>query len=63
LLLVLFDWALIVLSSLAGSSLLVMSLTEMLALPSTVGGILIIVLAVIGIAIQANIAPRARASR
>ena len=63
LLLVLFDWALIVLSSLAGSSLLVMSLTEMLALPSTVGGILIIVLAVIGIAIQANLAPRARASR
>ena len=63
LLLVLFDWALIVLSSLAGSSLLVMSLTEMLALPSTIAGILIVVLAVIGIVIQANLAPRARTSR
>jgi hypothetical protein len=63
LLLVLFDWALIVLSSLAGSSLLVMSLTEMLGLPPTMGGILIIVLAVLGILIQANLAPRSPASR
>ena len=63
LLLVLFDWALIVLSSLAGSSLVVMSLTEMLALPSVVGGILIVVLAVIGVLIQANLAPRTRAPR
>ena len=62
LLLVLFDWALIVLSSLAGSSLIVMSLTEMLALPSVVGGILIVVLALIGVLIQANLAPRTRAS-
>jgi hypothetical protein len=60
LLLVLFDWALIVLSSLAGASLLVMSLTELFAIPSTAGGILIIVLAVIGIAIQARLAPGTR---
>jgi hypothetical protein len=63
LLLVLFDWALIVLSSLAGSSLLVMSLTELLALPPPVGGLLIIVLAVLGIVIQASLAPRTRPDR
>jgi hypothetical protein len=62
LLIVLFDWALIVLSSLAGSSLLVTGLTEMLALPSSIAGILILALAVIGVLIQANLGPRARAS-
>jgi len=63
LLLALFDWALIALSSLAGASLIVMSVERLLDLPPMAGGLLVIVLAAIGIVIQANLARPGRPSR
>jgi hypothetical protein len=53
LLLVLFDWTLIVLSSLAGASLIVMSAERLLQMPPIAGTVIVLVLAAIGALIQA----------
>ena len=63
LVLAVFDWALIGLSSLAGASLIVMSVERLLELPPMAGGALVIVLAAIGILIQANLLRPARPTR
>src|SRR5688500_2902220 len=54
LVLFLFDWAIITLSSLAGASLV----TQALLLPSGIGGIIFIVLVIIGVVIQASMMQR-----
>ena len=46
----LFDWAIITLSSLAGASLI----TQALFLPSGIGGVIFIVLVIVGVVIQAS---------
>jgi hypothetical protein len=63
LLLVLFDWTLIALSSLAGASLLVMSAQRLLEIPPIAGTVLVLVLAVVGALIQARLWPAGRPSR
>ena len=63
LMLAVFDWALIGLSSLAGASLIVMSVERLLELPPMAGAALVIVLAAIGILIQANLLRPARPTR
>jgi len=55
LVLVLFDWALIVISSLAGATLIVVTLEPLIGLPPRAGSVLIAVLAVIGALIQARV--------
>ena len=62
LLLVLFDWTLIVLSSLAGASLIVMSLERLLQMPPIGGTVLVLVLAAVGALIQAGLWRRTRPS-
>jgi len=62
LLLVLFDWTLIVLSSLAGASLIVMSAERLLQMPPIAGTLLVLVLAAIGALIQAGLWRRRRSS-
>lgn len=62
LLLVLFDWTLIVLSSLAGASLIAMSLERLLQVPPIAGTVLVLVLAAIGALIQAGLWRRRRPS-
>lgn len=63
LLLVLFDWTLIVLSSLAGASLIVMSVEGVLQIPPLIPGtVLVFVLAAVGILIQAGLWRRRRPS-
>src|SRR5215468_8572452 len=53
--LTLFDWALILLSALAGAGLLAVSLETPLGLPPSASPVVIIVLAVIGVLVQARI--------
>jgi len=55
LLLVLFDWALILLSALAGATLIVVTVEHIFEIPPMVGNALIIVLAVIGALIQSHV--------
>jgi hypothetical protein len=55
LLLVLFDWALILISSLAGATLIVVNVEPLLGVPLRVGSALIAVLAVIGALIQSRL--------
>ena len=55
LLLVVFDWTLIVLSSLAGASLIVMSVGGLLEIPPIAGTVLVLVLAAGGAFIQAGL--------
>jgi hypothetical protein len=63
LLLVLFDWTLIVLSSLAGASLIVMSVERLLHIPPPIAGtVLVLVLAAFGVLIQAGLWRRRRTS-
>jgi hypothetical protein len=62
LLLVLFDWTLIVLSSLAGASLIVTSVERLLQIPPVAGTALVLVLAAVGALIQAGLWRRRRAS-
>jgi hypothetical protein len=62
LLLVLFDWTLIVLSSLAGASLIVTSLERLLQMPPIGGTVLVLVLAAVGALIQAGLWRRTRPS-
>jgi len=62
LLLVLFDWTLIVLSSLAGASLIVMSAERLLQMPPIAGTVIVLVLAAIGALIQAGLWRRRRSS-
>jgi hypothetical protein len=50
----LFDWAIITLSSLAGASLI----TQALLLPSGIGGVIFIVLVIVGVVIQASMMQR-----
>ena len=52
----LFDWAIITLSSLAGASLI----TQALLLPSGIGGVIFIVLVIVGVVIQASTMQRER---
>src|SRR5215211_5890568 len=52
----LFDWALITLSSLAGASLI----TEALLLPSGIGGVIFLALVIVGVVIQGSIMQRER---
>lgn len=52
----LFDWALITLSSLAGASLI----TQSLLLPSEIGGIIFLALVIIGVVIQGSTMQRER---
>jgi hypothetical protein len=52
----LFDWALITLSSLAGASLI----TQALLLPSGIGGVVFLALVIIGVVIQASMLQRER---
>jgi hypothetical protein len=59
LLLVVFDWALIVLSAVVGAHLI----QSAIALPPTGAGILFVALAVIGVVVQAGLFRRARADR
>ncbi len=54
LVLFLFDWAIITLSSLAGASLI----TQALLLPSGIGGVIFIVLVIVGVVIQASMMQR-----
>jgi hypothetical protein len=58
--LVLFDWTLIVLSSLAGASLIVMSAERLLDLSAIAGTVLVLVLAAAGALIQAGLWRRKR---
>jgi hypothetical protein len=60
LLLVLFDWTLIVLSSLAGASLIVISVGRFLETPPIAGTVLILALAAVGAVIQAGLWRRRR---
>jgi hypothetical protein len=62
LLLVLFDWTLIVLSSLAGASLIAMSVERLLQMPLIAGTVPILVLAALGVLIQAGLWRRRRLS-
>ena len=62
LLLVLFDWTLIVLSSLAGASLIVMSAERLLEIPPIAGTVLVLVLAAVGALIQTGLWRRTRPS-
>jgi len=62
LLLVLFDWTLIVLSSLAGASLIVMGVERLLQIPPVGGTALVVVLAAVGALIQAGLWRRRRRS-
>ena len=50
----LFDWAIITLSSLAGASLI----TQALLLPSGIGGVIFIVLVIVGVVIQGSVMRR-----
>jgi hypothetical protein len=50
----LFDWAIITLSSLAGASLI----TQAFLLPSGIGGVIFIVLVIVGVVIQASMMQR-----
>ena len=52
----LFDWAIITLSSLAGASLI----TQALLLPNGIGGVIFIVLVIVGVVIQASTMQRER---
>ena len=52
----LFDWALITLSSLAGASLI----TQALLLPSGMGGVVFLALVIIGVVIQGSMLQRER---
>ena len=63
LLLVLFDWTLIALSSLAGGSLIVTSAQRLLEIPPIAATPLVLVLAVIGALIQTRLWPARRPSR
>ena len=54
----LFDWAIITLSSLAGASLI----TQALLLPSGIGGVIFIVLVIVGVVIQASMMQREKAA-
>jgi hypothetical protein len=56
--LILLDWALIAISSLAGASLIVTSLEPMLVLPPPLGTAAVLVLAVIGVLIQTRLIGR-----
>ena len=63
LLLVLFDWTLIVLSSLAGASLIVMSVERLLHIPPPIAGtVLVLALAAVGALIQVGLRRRRRPS-
>ena len=63
LLLVLFDWTLIVLSSLAGATLIVMSVERLLHVPPPISGrALVLVLAALGVLFQAGLWWRRRSS-
>ena len=62
LLLVLFDWTLIVLSSLAGASLIIMSMERLLPMPPIAGTVLVLALAAVGALIQAGLRRRRRLS-
>ncbi len=63
LLLVLFDWTLIVLSSLAGATLIVMSVERLLHVPPPISGtVLVLVLAALGVLFQAGLWWRRRSS-
>jgi hypothetical protein len=50
----LFDWAIITLSSLAGASLI----TQALLIPSGIGGVIFIVLVIVGVVVQASMMQR-----
>lgn len=63
LLLVVFDWTLIVLSSLAGASLIVMSVGGLLEIPPIAGTVLVLVLAAVGAFIQAGLRQPRRPAR
>ena len=52
LMLVIFDWTLVVLSSLAGAGLIVTSLEPLVHVPPAAGPVLVIALAVIGVLVQ-----------
>jgi hypothetical protein len=52
----LFDWALITLSSLAGASLI----TQALVLPGGIGGVLFLALVIVGVVIQGSTMQRER---
>lgn len=63
LLLVLFDWTLIALSSLAGGSLIVTSAQRLVEIPPIAATTLVLVLAVVGALIQTRLWPARRSSR
>ena len=63
LLVTVFDWALIVLSSVAGAALISVSAEQLLQIPPTATTALIIILAVVGILIQSRRRPVRRPSR
>jgi hypothetical protein len=63
LMLLLFDWTLIALSSLAGASLIVSSAQRLLEIPPIAGMVLALVLAAAGALIQARLWPARRPSR
>jgi uncharacterized membrane protein YkvI len=52
----LFDWAIITLSSLAGASLI----TQALVLPSGIGGVIFLALVIVGVVIQGSTLQRER---
>jgi len=54
----LFDWAIITLSSLAGASLI----TQALLLPSGIGGVIFLALVIVGVVIQGSILQQGRAT-
>jgi hypothetical protein len=60
---VLFDWALIVLSSLAGASLIVGEVARLVALPSPAPLALVIALAVVGVLVQARLLAQVKSPR
>ena len=62
LLLVLFDWTIIALSSLTGASLIMMSVDRLLEIPPIAGTVLVLVLAAAGVLIQAGLWRRKRPS-
>jgi hypothetical protein len=59
---VLFDWALILLSSLAGASLIVGEVDRLVDLPAVVPLAMVVALAAVGALVQAKLLARARAS-
>jgi hypothetical protein len=63
LLVILFDWALIALSSLAGAGLVSASAEQMVQMPPAAATALVIALAVVGFLVQARLWPARRPSR